>query len=59
MNARISRDAMAMERWDDQMVVNHVHTKTQHKWDKMVIVVKQCPPLPKQTLVKFVLKQLL
>jgi len=29
------------------------------KWDKLVIVAKQCPPLPKLILVKLTSKQLL
>jgi len=50
---------MTMQRWNDQKVVNHIRAKAQCKWDKLMIVVKQCPPLLKLTLVKLVLKQLL
>ncbi len=46
---------MAMQRQN----VNRVCVKAQHKWDKLVIVKKQCPPLPKPTLVKLASKQLL
>jgi hypothetical protein len=44
---------------NDQKVPNCVHAKAQHKWDKLVIVAKQCSPFPKSTLVKLVLEQLL
>jgi hypothetical protein len=50
---------MAMQRRNYQKVVNHVHAKTQCKWDKLVIIAKQCPPFPKPTLVKLITKQLL
>jgi hypothetical protein len=59
MNACILGDAMAVQKWIDQKVVNCVCAKAQHKWDKMLIVLKQCPPLPKPTLVKLTSKQLL
>jgi hypothetical protein len=49
---------MTMQRWNDQKVANHIRAKAQCKWDKLMIVIKQCPPLPKLTLVKLVLKQL-
>jgi hypothetical protein len=50
---------MVVKKWNDQKVDNCAHAKAQQKLDKLVIVVKQCPPLPKPTLVKLVLKQLL
>ncbi len=33
-------NAMAMQRWNDQKVVNHTHAKAQCEWDKLVIVTK-------------------
>jgi hypothetical protein len=59
MNDRILGDAMVVQRWNDQKVVNHVHAKARRKWNKLVIVTKQCPPLPKPTLVKLTSVQLL
>ncbi len=56
MNIRILGDAMAMQRQNDENVINCIRAKAQHEWDKMVIVVKQCLPLPKPTLVKLVSK---
>ncbi len=50
---------MAVQRQNDQKVVNRTCAKDQHEWDKLVIVVKQCPPLPKPILVKLASKQLL
>jgi hypothetical protein len=59
MNVRILGDAMAMQRWNDQKVANCACAKAQRKWDKLIIVAEQCPPLPKPTLVKLALEQLL
>jgi len=59
MNTHILGDAMAMQRRNDQKVANCTHAKAQHKWDKLVIIIKQCPPLSKLTLVKLALKKLL
>jgi len=59
MNVPILGNAMAMQRWNDQKVVSYGHVKAQRKWDKLVIIVKQCPPLPKPTLAKLILNQLL
>jgi hypothetical protein len=53
MNVCILGDAMAVQRQN----VNRVRVKAQHKWDKLVIVKKQCPPLPKPTLVKLASEQ--
>jgi len=50
---------MAMQRQIDQKVVSHACAKAQCKWDKLMIVVEQCPPLLKLTSVKLTLKQLL
>jgi len=58
-NARILEDAMAMQRQNDEKVVNYVFAKAQHKWDKMVIIAKQCLSLPKPILVKLTSKQML
>jgi hypothetical protein len=59
MNVCISEDAMVVQRWNDQKVVNYTRTKAQCEWDKLVIVVEQCPPLSKLTLVKLISKQML
>jgi hypothetical protein len=56
MNVRILGDAMVVQRQNDQKVINRAHAKTQHEWDKLVIVTKQCPRLPKPTLVKLTSK---
>ncbi len=52
MNVRILGNDMVMQRQNDQKVVNHVRAKAQRKWDKLVIIAKQCPPFPKPALVK-------
>ncbi len=59
MNARILGDALAMQRQNDQKVVSRAHAKAQCEWDKLIIVTKQCPSLPKLILVKLASKQLL
>jgi len=59
MNVRILGNAMAMQRWNDQKVVNCTCAKAQQEWDKLVIIVKQYPPFPKPTLIKLALEQLL
>jgi len=53
MNTCILGNAMVVQRWNDQKVISCVRAKAHHEWDKLVIVVKQCPALPKPTLVKF------
>jgi hypothetical protein len=50
---------MVVQRQNDQKIANRVHAKAQCKWDKLVIVAKQCPTLPKLTLVKLASEQLL
>ncbi len=50
---------MVVQRRNDQKVVSHVRAKAQCEWDKLVIITKQCPPLPKPTLVKLASEQLL
>jgi hypothetical protein len=54
MNIHILGNAMVVRRWNDQKVTNCVRAEVQREWDKLVIVVEQCPPLPKLTLVKLV-----
>jgi len=50
---------MDVQRQNDQKVFSCVHVKTQWEWDELMIATKQCPPLPKPTLVKLISKQLL
>jgi len=50
---------MAVQKWNDYKVATPVCTKAQHEWDKLGIVIKQCPPFPKLALVKLASKQLL
>ncbi len=38
MNVRILRDAMGVQRWNDQKVANRAHAKAQLEWDKLVII---------------------
>jgi hypothetical protein len=38
MNVRIFRNAMVVQRRNDQKVVNRVHAKAQYEWDEFVIV---------------------
>jgi hypothetical protein len=59
MNVRILGNAMAMQRRNDQKVVNRIRAKTQLEWDKLITLAKQCSPFPKPVLVKLDLKQLL
>jgi hypothetical protein len=59
MNICILGKAMVVQRRNDQKVVTCIGAKTQCGWDKLVIITKQCPPLPKPTLVKLASKQLL
>jgi hypothetical protein len=59
MNVYILGNAIAVQGRNDQKVANHARAKTYRKWDKLVIVVKQCPPFPKPALVKLTLEQLL
>jgi hypothetical protein len=47
---------MTMQRQNDQKVVSHAHDKIKQKWDKLIIITKQCSPLPKPTLVKLASK---
>jgi hypothetical protein len=59
MNAHILGHAMAVQRRNDQKVVNCARAKAEHEWNHLVVVAKQCPPLPKPALVKLVSEQLL
>jgi len=59
MNACILGNAMVVQRQNDQKVANCVCSKAHRKWDKLVIVVELCPPLPKPILGKLISKQLL
>ncbi len=58
-NVRILGDVMVVQRRNDQKVVSCTYAKAQCKWDKLVIITKLCPPLPKSTLVKLISKELL
>jgi hypothetical protein len=59
MNVCVLGNAMVVQRWNDQKVVNRTRAKVQHEWDKPVTVTEQCPPFPKPTLIKLVSQQLL
>jgi hypothetical protein len=59
MNARILRDAMAVQRRNDQKVASRAHAKVEREWNHLVVVAKQCPPLLKPALVKQASEQLL
>jgi hypothetical protein len=56
MNVHILGNAMAMWKLSDQKVDNYNHAKAQCKWNKLIIVVEQCSPLSKPTLVKLASK---
>ncbi len=59
MNVHILGDDMVMQRWNDKKVISCICAKAQREWDKLIIIVEQCPPLPKPTLVKLSSNQLL
>jgi len=59
MNTRTLGDAMVMQMQNDQKITSYAYAKAQCEWNKLVIVVEQCPPLPKPILVKLGLEQLL
>ncbi len=59
MNAHILGNAQAVQRQNDQKVVNRTHVKTKQEWVKLVTFTKQCPPFPKPTLVKLTFKGVL
>jgi hypothetical protein len=58
MNIHILRDAMVMQRQNDQKVVNHACAIAQCEWDDLIIA-QRCPPLLKLILVKLISQQLL
>jgi len=49
----------AVERQNDQEVASRARAKAKCKWNHLVAIAKQCPPLPKPALVKLASKQLL
>jgi hypothetical protein len=59
MNARILGNAMVVQRQNDQKIVTRVRAKAEREWNHLVVVAKQCPPLPKPALVRLALEQLL
>jgi len=59
MNARILGNAMAVQRRNDQKVDNRARAKAERKWNHLVVIIKQCPPLPKPALVRLASEQLL
>jgi len=59
MNAPILGNAMVVQRRNDQKVASRARAKAKRKWNHLVVVAKQCPPLPKPALVRLVSKQLL
>ncbi len=59
VNARILGNAMAVQRQNDQKVTSRAHAKAEREWNHLVVVAKQCPPLPKPALVRLALEQLL
>jgi len=52
MNTRILGNAMVVQRRNDQKVASRVRAKAERKWNHLVTLAKQCPPLPKPPLVK-------
>jgi hypothetical protein len=59
MNARILGDAMAVQRQNDHKAASCARAKAEHEWNHLVLLAKQCPPLPKPPLVRFASEQLL
>ncbi len=59
MNARILGNAMVVQRRNDQKVASRARAKAEHEWNHLVILAKECPPLPKPPLVKLASKPLL
>jgi hypothetical protein len=51
MNARILGNAITMQRQNDQKFVSRARAKTERECNHLVVVAKQCPPLPKPALV--------
>ncbi len=59
MNVRILRNAMDVQKRNDQKVDSCVCAKARCEWDKLIIVAEECPLFPKPTLVTSTLEQLL
>jgi hypothetical protein len=59
MNARILGNAMAVQMKNDKKVASRVHAKVERKWNHLVALAKECPPLPKPLLVRLASEQLL
>jgi hypothetical protein len=59
MNVCMLGNAMAVQRRNDQKVASHARAKVERKWNHLVAITKQCPPLPKPALVKLASEQLL
>jgi hypothetical protein len=59
MNARILGNAMVVQRRNDQKVANRARAKAERKWNHLVALAKECPPLPKPPLVRLASEPLL
>jgi len=59
MNVRILGNAMAVEKRNDQKVTSCAYAKAERKWNHLVALVKECPPLPKPPLVRLASESLL
>jgi hypothetical protein len=59
MNARIMGDAMAVQKQNDQKAASRARAKAEREWNHLMTLAKQCPPLPKPPLVRFVSELLL
>jgi hypothetical protein len=59
MNARILGDAMVVQKRNDKKVASCACAKAEREWNHLVVVAKQCPPLPKPALVRLASEQLL
>ncbi len=59
MNARILGNAMAVQRRNDQKVASRARAKAEREWNRLVVLAKECPPLPKPPLVRLASEQLL
>jgi hypothetical protein len=59
MNARIFKNAMAVQRRNDQKVASRARAKAEREWNHLVTLAKECPPLPKPPLVILASKPLL
>jgi hypothetical protein len=59
MNVRILGNVMAVQRRNDQKVASRARAKAEREWNHLVVLAKECPPLPKPPLVKLASKPLL